>query len=199
MLSDAQIMLEVQRGRIELFDQLVARHRQRMLRFATSKLQDEAAAEDAVQEAWLAVYAARHTYRPEFAVSTWVYTVLINLCRRQARRRRQHRSVDVALESVLGRELTPLALLMAAERRELLLALLEELPETEADALRLRFFSGLMFEEIAAAMESSVSGAKVRVRRGLERLAKRLTDAADADSKPAGSHRGPDIDLPEVI
>jgi RNA polymerase sigma-70 factor (ECF subfamily) len=184
-------MLEVQRGRIELFDQLVARHRERMLRFATSKLSDEAAAEDAVQEAWLAVYAARHTYRPEFAVSTWVYTVLLNLCRRHARRRKLSATVEACLDSLRGREATPLALLMAAERREMLLALLDELPEAEADALRLRFFSGLMFEEIAAAMQSSVSGAKVRVRRGLERLGAKLSDAAGT-TKVAGSLRDPE-------
>lgn len=187
-------MLEVQRGRIELFDQLVARHRSRMLRFATSKLLDESAAEDAVQEAWLAVYAARHTYRPEFAVSTWVYTVLINLCRRHARRRQQVRTVQLPLDSCQGRESTPLALLMAAERRELLHALLDELPESEADALRLRFFSGLMFEEIAAAMDSSVGGAKVRVRRGLERLAARMTVFAEIEPKVAGSTRDPEHD-----
>lgn len=194
MLSDAQILLEVQRGRIDLFDQLVARHRPRMLRFATSKLLDESAAEDAVQEAWLAVYAARHTYRPEFAVTTWVYTILLNLCRRSARQRRQLVLTDAPLQRVCGRESTPLASLMAAERRELLLSWLSELPEAEADALRLRFFSGLKFEEIAAAMQSSVSGAKVRVRRGLERLAARMQGSAGTPGNVAGSLRDPEPD-----
>ena len=47
----------------------------------------------------------------------------------------------------------------------------------EADAIRLRFFGELSFEEIALAMQSSVSGAKVRVRRGLERLATMLDES----------------------
>jgi RNA polymerase sigma-70 factor (ECF subfamily) len=192
LLSDTQIMLEVQHGRIELFDQLVNRHRSRMLRFAASKLLDGAAAEDVVQEAWLSIYAARHTYRPEFAVTTWVYTVLLNLCRRHARRAQRQRLTELPLDAVCDREASPLALLMAEERRELLHTLLDELPEAEADALRLRFFSGLMFEEIAAAMQSSVSGAKVRVRRGLERLAARLMDSTKPLTRGAGAPDGPD-------
>lgn len=204
MLSDSQVMREVQRGRVELFDRLVERHRSGMLRFATSKLGDADAAEDVVQEAWLAVFAARHTYRPEFAVSTWVYTILINLCRRHGRRaaRRTVTQGDDALRQLPDESASPLSQLLTCERREVLHALLNALPEADADALRLRFFSGLMFEEIAAAMDSSVSGAKVRVRRGLQRLSARLAessafshdhsatktlpDAARADSLRAG-------------
>lgn len=180
MLSDAQVMREVQRGRIELFDRLVERHRSGMLRFAASKLGDAAAAEDVVQEAWLAVFAARQTYRPEFAVSTWVYTILINLCRRHARRtaRRPVMRGDDVLRELPDESASPLSQLLACERREVLHALLNELPEADADALRLRFFSGLMFEEIADAMQSSMSGAKVRVRRGLQRLAARLAESS---------------------
>jgi RNA polymerase sigma-70 factor (ECF subfamily) len=69
---------------------------------------------------------------------------------------------------------TPLDRLLQSEARAELAALLAELPDVEADALRLRFFAGLPFEEIARAMDSSLNGAKVRVRRGLTRLAERL-------------------------
>jgi RNA polymerase sigma-70 factor (ECF subfamily) len=49
------------------------------------------------------------------------------------------------------------------------------LPDVQADALRLRFFGGLKYEEIAQSMNSSVSGAKRRVRRGLLSLTKALS------------------------
>lgn len=191
MLTDSQIMLEVQRGRIELFEQLVARHRPRMLRFAASKLGDPAAAEDCVQDAFLAVYTARQNYRPEFAVSTWAYTILLNLCRRYSRRQARRHAGHLGaapLDGLTGSAASPLSVMLAAERREQLHAWLDTLPEAEADALRLRFFSELSFEEIAAAMESSVSGAKVRVRRGLQRLVKLVDEASDG--KPP-SARGP--------
>jgi RNA polymerase sigma-70 factor (ECF subfamily) len=72
--------------------------------------------------------------------------------------------------------------MLLLERREQLRLALEQLPEAQADALRLRFFGGLKFEEIAAAMESSVSGAKVRVKQGLIKLASLLPLSEDQES-----------------
>lgn len=188
-LSDSDIMVQVQQGRTELFEPLVARYRDRLLRFAAGKLGEHGRAEDVVQETFLAVYSARHTYNPRFAFSTWIWTILLNLCRREwrAQRREADRLWQVATAqsslSVRGNggasPETGLSALLQSEQQELLGALLEALPEAESDALRLRFFGGLTFEEIAATMNSSLSGAKVRVRRGLERLAERLRDPAE--------------------
>ncbi len=69
---------------------------------------------------------------------------------------------------------TGLSRLLLLERREQLAALLNDLPEPQGDALRLRFFGGLKFSEIADAMKSSVSGAKRRVQTGLLALAEKL-------------------------
>jgi sigma-70-like protein len=60
------------------------------------------------------------------------------------------------------------------------------LPTAQADALRLRFFGGLKFEEIADAMQCSLGTAKNRVRWGLMRLADHvhaLRNEADAASQ----------------
>ena len=48
---------------------------------------------------------------------------------------------------------------------------MRRLSEPQADALRLRFFAGLTFPEIAAAMDCSLSTAKNRVKWGLMKLA----------------------------
>jgi len=60
------------------------------------------------------------------------------------------------------------------ERSQLLDSLLAKLPEGQADALRLRFFGGLKFQEIAEAMGCSLSTAKNRVRWGLTKMAEYL-------------------------
>ena len=64
--------------------------------------------------------------------------------------------------------------MLARERSELLEASLAALPTVQADALRLRFFGGLKFEEIAEAMQCSLGTAKNRVRWGLMRMADRV-------------------------
>lgn len=181
MQSDAQLMQQVQAGRSDLFDELIVRHRPGLLRFAQSKLGDADRAEDAVQEALMAAFAARNTYDSRFAFSTWVYTIVLNTCRRQLRRQQRQVVASVDPHAPVDPIASPLDRLLESEAQQQLAESLARLPEAEADALRLRFFGGLQFDQIALAMDSSVSGAKVRVRRGLQRLAMQLRAADIAD------------------
>jgi RNA polymerase sigma-70 factor, ECF subfamily len=189
-LSDADIMVRVQAGDREAFGLLVSRYAPRLLRFADSKLQDTDLAEDVVQETFLSAYRARGSYDSQFAFSTWLWTILLNLCRRHWQKRRR-RVVSVweqwdatCPEPRDEQTPSPLSQLVAREDRHRLNVLLAELPEPQADALRLRFFGGLPYEEIAATMECSLSGAKRRVKTGLERLSNhiRSLDQTDADA-----------------
>ncbi len=174
---------------MELFDQLVLRYRDALIRVAQSKLGDRNRAEDVVQDAFLAAYTARQTYKPEFAFRTWLWTILLNLCRRDLKRR-SRRPAETAgpLPETLGREWTEaeptsdasgLNEVLVAERNAQLAALLLDLPEVQADALRLRFFGQLKFQEIADAMGSSLGAAKTRVRKGLQALSERLHERED--------------------
>ncbi len=182
--DDATIMQAVQQGDFDQFDVLVERYRLPLIRVAVSKLGDAAWAEDVVQETFLAVFAARRTYNPEFAFRTWLWTILLNLCRRELKkhRRRPRQVADsqwppgspARISNEPVEQETGLSRLLQLERREQLNLLLGELPEPQGDALRLRFFGGLKFSEIADAMNSSVSGAKRRVQNGLFALAEKL-------------------------
>jgi RNA polymerase sigma-70 factor (ECF subfamily) len=179
-LDDVQIMCRVQAGEVELFDELVRRYRGPLLNVAWSKLGDDAWAEDVVQETFLAAFAARATYDSRFAFRTWVWTILLNLCRRQWQRRQVRpgeQSLGTSPSATVSGYCEPvthetaLGQLLRVERREAVHRLLTHLPEVQADALRLRFFGDLQFSEIAVAMDSSVSAAKQRVKNGLVTLA----------------------------
>lgn len=184
-LDDVEVMRRVQAGQVELFDILVRRYRTPLLSVAWSKLGDRSWAEDAVQEAFLAAFAARDTYKPQFAFRTWIWTILLNLCRRQWQRRKA-RPGEYSLSSARSAEIpgyrepatddTALALLLRTESRDKLHRLLARLPEAQADAVRLRFFGGLQFSEIALAMGSSLSAAKQRVKHALAELARQVLE-----------------------
>jgi len=180
--TDESLMCDVQQGRLASFDELVSRYRGPLVRLTQSKLSDAVIAEDVVQETFLAVFAARQTYRPEFSFRTWLWTIALNLCKRQLRRIAMFPQTGELLQPeieprVLRKtcEQGSLQQLLQCERIEQLRLALEQFPEAQADALRLRFFGGLKFEEIAAAMDCSLSGAKLRVKLGLEKLADRLS------------------------
>lgn len=174
---DEELMRDVQRGQFAAFEELVRRYRLPLLRVAASKLADFASAEDMVQETFLAVFAARGTYRPELPFRTWLWTILLNLCHRHLRKDARVAARWTALTLLQPASASPtfenwggLNQLLTTEKQELLQSALAKLPEVQADAIRLRFFGGLKFDEIAAAMGCSLLGAKQRVKQGLLRL-----------------------------
>jgi RNA polymerase sigma-70 factor (ECF subfamily) len=177
--TDADLMRRANRGDRSAFDELVERYQPALRRVALSRLASVEAAEDVVQETFLAAYKSRHSYDERFGFRTWLWTILLNQCRRSAGRR-SGRPRAVSLDAggdrfhvaCSGPDADPpgLAGILASERRELLDSLLGGLSTAQADALRLRFFGGLKFQEIADAMHCSLLTAKNRVRSGLIRL-----------------------------
>jgi RNA polymerase sigma-70 factor, ECF subfamily len=179
---DAQLMRRAKSGDSAAFAELVRQYQSALRRVADSRLGSTEAAEDVVQETFLAAYKSRHTYDEQFGFRTWLWTILLNQCRRYAGRLAQRGHV-VSLDAQnrpdgtepigladTGADPSALVGLLAEERRELLEKLLGQLSAVQADALRLRFFGDLKFQEIADAMQCSLCTAKNRVRWGLLKL-----------------------------
>jgi RNA polymerase sigma-70 factor (ECF subfamily) len=152
-------------------------------------------AEDAVQETFLAAFKSRHTYRAEFSVRTWLWTILLNELRRQGgRESRTPQLKQWPTGSPGGSEFdpasaepAPLAQVLAQERNELLNELLDRLPAPQADALRLRFFGELKFKEIADVLDCTLLTAKNRVKAGLLKLAEWTRGEGSGPEAPRGS------------
>lgn len=185
-------MARIQCGETELFAELVARYEPALRRVARSRLGRADWAEDVVQEAFLSAYKSRATFDPQYSFRTWLWTILLRHC--HAHYHRRQRSVPV--EPLTGDEPheisaadanstgSPLSQLLAKERAEQLELLLAQLSLAQADALRLRFFGGLKFHEIADAMQCSLNTAKNRVRTGLQRMAQLLEASRTTSDAP---------------
>lgn len=183
-LSDQELMQLAQAGDRAAFGEIARRYQPALLRVAQSRLGRRDWAEDAVQETLLAAFKWRASYRQPGNFRTWLWTILLNQCRRSwaghVRRPRlfcwDDRPADevapaIYKASVERGEGPPWQSMLAQERAEQLESLLAQLPPAQADALRLRFFAGLKFEEISETMRCSLGTAKNRVKWGLMRLA----------------------------
>jgi RNA polymerase sigma-70 factor (ECF subfamily) len=144
----------------------------------------------------MAALRSRHTYDAARGFRTWLWTILLNQCtavrRRQTRAGRvanwtdcAHGADDAAAidEHALDPAATPLAALLSKERAELLDRLLAQLAEPQADALRLRFFATLKFQEIADAMDCTLLTAKNRVKSGLLKLSELIGASTANDAR----------------
>jgi RNA polymerase sigma-70 factor (ECF subfamily) len=75
------------------FALLMRRHNRVLYRAARAILRDDAAAEDALQEAWLRAYHAIDAFRGESKLSTWLVRIVVNEA--LARRRKDQRYVAI--------------------------------------------------------------------------------------------------------
>lgn len=147
---------------------------------AASLLRDSHAADDAVQEVWLA--ALRTPPGHGGSVGGWLATALQNIARklRRTERRRVAREDTVAVRR--GEQVEDHA--VASAREELLQRLVGAVTSLNApyrEAIWQRYFEGQAPRAIAARTGVPVATVKSRLQRGLEQLRKRLGDGDPAD------------------
>jgi RNA polymerase sigma-70 factor, ECF subfamily len=181
---DGTLIAAAQAGDKEAFAHLVRRYQGPLVKVALSRLSRPTLAEEAVQEAFLCAHKWLHTYDSRYSFRTWLWTILLNQCKRIGQREARHGERSAVMHQTphgidpVCTQRLPLEELLAREDGRQVHELLARLPEAQADALRLRFFGGLSFPEIAAAMQVSESGAKHRVKVGLLTLAGWLNEPA---------------------
>jgi RNA polymerase sigma-70 factor, ECF subfamily len=133
-------------------------------------LRDQSLAEDAVQEAFLAVWRGASRFVPERSrASTWVLMLVhrraVDLVRHQQRRR-----TDPLDE--LPEEQDPVAADIPWQRleRERVLNALAQLPEREREAIELAYYGGFTQSELAERLGEPLGTIKSRMFSGLRRL-----------------------------
>lgn len=181
-LDDSQVVAAVLAGQSRLFEVLVNRYQRLLFHVALTRLGKRHLADEVVQETFLAAFRYLPTYKPCYSFRTWLWTILLNQCSQVGARRSETSpltpidSIPEDLAAVVDRTALPAEQLEREETAEQLRSLLSELPEREADALRLRFFAQLRFHEIAEIQGCSLGTSKNRVRRALEMLSEKLSN-----------------------
>jgi RNA polymerase sigma-70 factor (ECF subfamily) len=177
-LSDEALAARVRaHGDTAAYGELIDRYRARLLALTRRMLggsQEEA--EDVVQEAFVAAYHRRATYRQGDAFRPWLYRIAINKCvdRLRARSRKPPAASlsDAPEEAAAGGE--PLNSLLAAEREERLQRAVEELPPKYRAVFLLRHLDDLSYEDIARATELPLGTVKTHLFRARAQLREAL-------------------------
>ena len=143
-------------------------------------VRDQALAEDAVQEAFLAVWRTAGSFRAERAkASTWILTLAhrraVDLVRREERRRAQPLADGV--EDADERALPADEEIELTDRRRLVQEALRQLPDEQREALELAYYGGLTQSELAERLSVPLGTIKSRMFTGLRRLRDLLAEA----------------------
>ena len=138
------------------FSRLAEQYAGRLYAVAYRMLGHRADAEDAVQRALTKCFAARESYSPRWAASTWLYRALSNVCIDELRRRRPTAALDDSDAQAAPR---------GSERLELVRAL-EAVPREARLLLALHYVDGLSYRELATVRGISVNTVKSQLARG---------------------------------
>jgi RNA polymerase sigma factor (sigma-70 family) len=177
--DESGLMRRVAGGDADAFAQLMDRYTPRLHAVARRLLSSAADADDAVQMALVRCWTAAGSYRSEWAVSTWLYRILANVCVDELRRASRSARTTAALPRD-GVAAAADAGTLDVDRA------LARVPREARVLLALRYVDGLSYAELAQVRGISINTVKSQLARG-----KRILHAAlhEEDSHDASRRR----------
>jgi RNA polymerase sigma-70 factor (ECF subfamily) len=183
--SDKDLLERLRAGDERAFEALVSQHDHPMRRLARTIVRTPSAADDVVQETWLAVFRGLDRFEGRSSLRTWMYAILIKQARSRAGRDARSLpfsalendgygpTVDPSAFGADGRwtsaparlESEPETNLLSAELRAQLVGAIDRLPPAQRAVITLRDVVGLTTEEACAALGVSVGNERLLLHR----------------------------------
>jgi RNA polymerase sigma-70 factor (ECF subfamily) len=152
-----------------------------LLRFLSARVITRGHAEDLLQECWLRIHRARHTYRPGEPLLPWIFAIARHTRVDGFRRIRRIQSHELNVEelrdvSSAGEQPSLLSSLLVSQ-------LLDELPESQREVVFLLKVCGMSLEEIASANSTTVGAVKQKAHRAYAKLRSLLSERPKSSTK----------------
>ena len=183
--DDKELVRAAQSEDMGAFEELVARHRDKIFGRAVSMMRNEQEAIDLSQEAWVKGWQRLAQFQGDSSFSTWMTRIVINLCLDQLRKqkRRQTDSIEAMDEESGGVErqmpvvtINPTERLERGELRQRIDRGLAQLSHEHRTVLVLHEFEELDYKGIAKAMDCSIGTVMSRLFYARRKLAAVLAD-----------------------
>lgn len=181
--TDQDLARRMARGDTRALEELMRIYNRRLFRTARAILRDDAAAEDALQEAYLRAYGSIGTFRGDAQLSTWLVRIVANEA--LARRRKEQRRATVfpiqpgIEEDIMDKGEGPQDSVERVEVRRLLEAKIDALPDGYRTVFVLRALEELSVEETAAALDIPAATVRTRFFRARSLLREALSREVD--------------------
>ncbi|MBW1847587.1 MAG: sigma-70 family RNA polymerase sigma factor [Deltaproteobacteria bacterium] len=176
--EDDSVIEEVLNGNVNAFGLIVKKYQRPIFNLMLRVVGSEDKAADLAQETFIRAYEKLDLFRPGNKFFSWLYAIGMNLARDSIRKKKIFYVLDEDRDAGLSDRVDEKKVNPYEERIEMvhLHFALKQLPLKEKEAIILRFREGLSMKEISVALEISVSGAKMRVHRGLKKLRDLLSE-----------------------
>ncbi len=176
--SDQELIARYLDGDQTAFRVIFERYKNRLFNYAWRVLGNRADAEDVVSEVFLAVFEKRYRVQAQAKFSTWLYTVAHNGCMTKFRQKKnmvslwfQQAESDTPQEWDLpDAGLTPSQQSDQKDVIAVVRAAVKKLPVEQREALILREYQGLSYDDIARVLDCSLEKVKILIFRAREGL-----------------------------
>jgi RNA polymerase sigma-70 factor (ECF subfamily) len=182
-LAEVDLVRLAQKGGLAAFEELVARHRDKIYARAYSMMRNEDEALDLSQDAWIKGWRRLVQFQGDSSFVTWMTRIVINLCLDQLRKQKRQRTESIeAFEEDGGgveRQMpvvtpNPTEGLERAELRQRIDRALAQLSHEHRTVLVLHEFEELEYKEIAKRMKCSIGTVMSRLFYARRRMASLL-------------------------
>jgi RNA polymerase sigma-70 factor (ECF subfamily) len=163
-------------GDDDAFEQLVLRYQRPILSLVLRMCSDAGEAPDIAQRVFLKAYSKLRTFKRRSSFKTWLYSIAMNLCRNELRRRKrwgrteQVEEASGAVDSEIEEDL------IDGQRKRLLASSVELLPPKQKAVLVLRIYQEMSFLDVAETLGISENSAKVNFHHAVRRLQQELKE-----------------------
>lgn len=170
--SDQDLVEKILSGDRNAFALIVAAHQDGIVSFIRRMVHDPFLCLDLSQEVFVRAFTRLDTFDQKKSLRPWLYRIALNLVRDHFRKPENRIIADnPGYDREYSFEPTPETAWLEHERQVLLHRALSDLPPDLGEALVLRFYQEMSFGEMAGVLGIGKSAAKMRVYRGLERMA----------------------------
>ena len=190
--EDPALVRAAQRGEMAAFEELVARHRDKIYARAFSMMRNEEEAIDLSQEAWVKGWQRLQQFQGDSSFGTWMTRIVINLCLDQLRKHKRQRteSIEAMDEESGGVErqmpvvtVNPTARLERGELRQRIERALGQLSYEHRTVLVLHEFEEMEYKDIAKTMGCSIGTIMSRLFYARRKMAALLADLKKEDAR----------------
>jgi RNA polymerase sigma-70 factor, ECF subfamily len=183
-LADEEVMQLVGEGNPRAFELLYDRHGGAAFSLAYRMVGNRVTAEDITQDGFLSIWRSRLRYDPSRgSVRTWVLGIVhkraVDTLRRGAAHERRREMMDGVEERHEAPERTDVEAVRREEARNVRSAL-GTLPEDQRRTIELAYFGGYSHSQIAELLDEPLGTVKGRMRLGLDKLRRELSEGSAA-------------------
>lgn len=188
--ADEELLRRLLAGNETAFGELVDLYHSRLVRFAATFVHDWSAAEDVVQDTWLALLRGLEGFQSRSSLQTWLFTVCANRARTAYGRQSRMLPLEPTAATVDPARFGPNGAwseppdpwddvdsrLDALELMPQLHAAIEELPDLQRQVVTLRDIEGLTSKDVCSVLDVSEANQRVLLHRGRARVRRALEE-----------------------